>query len=645
METAETCGTWGARKNRTGNKENSSMKRILVVDNDLMILEFMKDLLAQQGHEVTTAEDGISALDALEGETPDVIFVDLVMPNIDGKRLCKIIRSIQRLNHTHVVILSSIAAEEAVDLAELGANACIAKGPMDQMSRHVLAVMEASEGAGAQPLTRGVMGAERSRPRAITEELLSVKQHFEVILEKMSEGILEITAEGRIIYANRAAISLIQIPEESLLGSRFAELFDKDDHQRVAELLESETTQWAVTEDSPLRLRGRDMTLYPLPMESHDATAVLILNDVSDRKRAEEMVRSERDKFQGVLNAIGEGMFIINRDYAVEYQNEVYRDRFGSSEGRKCHEAFMQATEPCDFCRARETMESGKAQHLEAIHGDGRSYGMGFSPFVDLDGKVKVIVMVRDITEEKRLQAEAMRAAHLASLGELSAGVAHEINNPINGIINYAEILKDRSLDRGEDSDIPVRIIKESERIAQIVQNLLTFSRDHKEDPSPVHLGDVIADALQLIGKGMAKDGIEVVLGIPPGLPRVKGRPQEIQQVFLNLLSNARYALNDRFPRSHPDKILEIRGEIIQMEEQDHVRITFRDQGRGIPSGILEKIFNPFFSTKPKGEGTGLGLSISHGIIKGHSGRVWFESEEGAYTKAVVELPVATDGN
>jgi signal transduction histidine kinase len=115
--------------------------------------------------------------------------------------------------------------------------------------------------------------------------------------------------------------------------------------------------------------------------------------------------------------------------------------------------------------------------------------------------------------------------------------------------------------------------------------------------------------------------------------------------VFLNLLSNARYALNDRFPRSHPDKILEIRGEIIQMEEQDHVRITFRDQGRGIPSGILEKIFNPFFSTKPKGEGTGLGLSISHGIIKGHSGRVWFESEEGAYTKAVVELPVATDGN
>ena len=115
-------------------------------------------------------------------------------------------------------------------------------------------------------------------------------------------------------------------------------------------------------------------------------------------------------------------------------------------------------------------------------------------------------------------------------------------------------------------------------------------------------------------------------MDVPYDLPKIKVRSQEIQQVFLNILSNARYALNQRFPGLNKDKLLEIKAEAIEINSRMHVRTSFYDRGMGIPRDIMDKISNPFFSTKPQGEGTGLGLSISHGIIKSHDGRIWFES-------------------
>jgi signal transduction histidine kinase len=340
-----------------------------------------------------------------------------------------------------------------------------------------------------------------------------------------------------------------------------------------------------------------------------------------------------------VLNAIGEGVFIVNREFVIEYQNEVVNNRFGESRGKKCHETFMKTDEPCDFCRIVETVSSGMTQRIETVHDDGRNYDIVFSPFEDADGDVKVIVLQRDTTERKRLEAETMRSAHLASLGELAAGVAHEINNPINGIINYAEIMKDRWKEEGQDPEIPDRIIKEGERIAHIVGNLLSFARSRKENPGPAHVKDIFSGVLELMEKDIVEDGIELSVKIPGELPPVHVRSEEIQQVFVNILSNARYALNQRYPGYHRDKTLEISGRAVALEGGSVVRLIFRDNGTGIPAGMLHKICNPFFSTKPRGEGAGLGLSISHGIIKRHGGRLWFESVEGEYTEAVVDLP------
>ena len=129
--------------------------------------------------------------------------------------------------------------------------------------------------------------------------------------------------------------------------------------------------------------------------------------------------------------------------------------------------------------------------------------------------------------------------------------------------------------------------------------------------------------------KQIIKDGIKLNVDVSPDLPKIKAHSQEIQQVFLNIISNARYALNKKFPEYHEDKVFEIKGETLTIKGRKHIRMIFYDRGIGISADKLDKVYDPFFSTKPKNEGTGLGLSISHGIIKNHGGDLWFESIEG----------------
>jgi len=262
------------------------------------------------------------------------------------------------------------------------------------------------------------------------------------------------------------------------------------------------------------------------------------------------------------------------------------------------------------------------------------------------DGRPKSVLQVyRDVTEKNTLQAETVRAGRLAAIGELAAGVAHEINNPINGIINYADLLLDDDPDGEPEArrDLLRRIVKESERIADIVRSLLSFAREEKGGRGSLHLDHVLAETLILVESQLVKDGIHLTLHYPQDTPPVSAPRQQLQQVFLNLISNARHALNEKYRGAHDDKRIEITvGRVPGPKGGPGVRITFLDRGAGIPAHLIDRIFDPFFSTKSKGEGTGLGLSISHGIVSGLGGRLWFESDEGRYTRALVDLPAWT---
>ncbi|MCJ7685174.1 MAG: response regulator, partial [Desulfobacteraceae bacterium] len=258
------------------------MSKILTVDNDRFILEFMKDILSAEGHEVMTAEDGLSAVDILETYVPDIIFVDLIMPNIDGKRLCKIIRAMRKLENVFLVILSATVLEEKIDPAALGVDICIAKGPLNEMAQNVLFTLNLIDAAAPPSLPSTILGGENIFPRAITGELISIKRHLESTFEKISEGILELTNNGRIVYVNSAALSIIGLPEEKLLASRFIDLFSEDYRQTLTRLIEADNEGAVpITEDPLINLNELMFTVKVLPIDNNSSAAIIILNDVT----------------------------------------------------------------------------------------------------------------------------------------------------------------------------------------------------------------------------------------------------------------------------------------------------------------------------------------------------------------------------
>jgi PAS domain S-box-containing protein len=362
--------------------------------------------------------------------------------------------------------------------------------------------------------------------------------------------------------------------------------------------------------------------------------------DITQLKEAHEIIHSERDKLHRILSHLLEGVSIVNTDYIIEYQNKVLEEVLGDCKGRTCYTVFREMSSPCNPCLMRETIQSGKIQHVEYKSMDGRCYEQAYTRVTDVDGKEKVVTMLRDITEKKASLAAAMHAEQLAAVGELAAGVAHEINNPINGIINYAQIIKNKSEKGGMANDIAVRIIKEGNRIARIVGGLLSFSRRRHEEKSIVFVKDILSDCLTLTTAQMRKDNIIVKIGLTENLPQIMVQVLEIEQVFINIISNARYALNQKYPQPHDDKLLEIISRLVKKNHREYVRVTFLDHGTGIPANIIDKVRNPFFSTKTEGKRTGLGLSISHGIVENHEGMLTIDSIEGQSTHINVDLPV-----
>jgi len=271
------------------------MKKILVVDNDRILLNLMRRLLEKEGFQVETAQNGIEAIDIIMTYTPDIMFVDLIMPSIDGGRLCKIIRNIDRLKDVKIIILSAAVAEEGIEPKQLLADAYIVKGPFNETSRHVINVIKQLNGSADHPFGDEILGEQNMNPRVLTQELLDIKRHYETILESMQEGAVEINPEGRITYANPSFCSLVNLPEHKIFASHFVDLFSGDDHRRLSEFLEKEKLKpKTISEDFPLMLNQHQVSMYFLPLEKFEHTCIII-NDVTQRKCLEEELKAAID--------------------------------------------------------------------------------------------------------------------------------------------------------------------------------------------------------------------------------------------------------------------------------------------------------------------------------------------------------------
>ncbi len=225
-------------------------------------------------------------------------------------------------------------------------------------------------------------------------------------------------------------------------------------------------------------------------------------------------------------------------------------------------------------------------------------------------------------------------------MGELAAGIAHEINNPLTGVLGFSELVLSADIPPAIREDVKV-IHSEAQRAAEIVRNLLTFARRHNQVRQPLSINEVIQRVMTLRAYDQRLNNIETLSNLGPGLPEINADFFQLQQVFLNIFLNAEYFMIQSHGRG------ELRITSSWLPETNNVRIEFTDNGPGIKPENLGRLFDPFFTTKDVGQGTGLGLSMSHGIIGQHGGKLWAESEPGCGATFIIELPVnqpATDG-
>lgn len=257
-------------------------------------------------------------------------------------------------------------------------------------------------------------------------------------------------------------------------------------------------------------------------------------------------------------------------------------------------------------------------------------------------GQELILLTARKLTQDEVRKVDSIRTAQLAAIGELAAGVAHEVNNPINGIINFAQLLLDDCPRDSEQAMLLKRIVKEGERIASITYNLLSFARENENEQTLVDLNEVVVDSISLVEHQLNNDGIRIITDLCQPSCLIIGNHLQLMQVVLNLISNSRFALNERWrDRASPEKIIHFTSTPVVIDGREYFRLVVRDCGTGIPQGILEKLFEPFFTSKPAGQGSGLGLSISYGIIKNHRGILRVDSMLNRYTDMIIEIPAS----
>ncbi|MCE5333545.1 MAG: PAS domain-containing protein [Desulfobacteraceae bacterium] len=416
-------------------------------------------------------------------------------------------------------------------------------------------------------------------------------------------------------------------------------------HRSELELLVDERTEELRKANDELERRVSERT-------SELVLANAQLNrEILERQQSQAALQMERDNFRklsqefhALLNAISDTLVLLSPGMEVLWTNRgnahQFYDPLSETVKQYCYELLDDLSAPAADSPVRRCFDTGEKE-VAVVTRNGAVLDLRAFPIKE-DGRVsRALLLVSDITEKMALQAEAMQACHLATLGELAAGIAHEINNPIMGIINYGQILINECGAESMENDIGKRIVKEGERIGRIVKTLLSYARDdEREKKRAAFISAILEESIILTQAQMRKEGVDLKIKLLDSLPEVDVNFQQIQQIFINIISNARYALNEKYPGRHRNKLLEITGEKVIIGDRPYVRIVFHDQGVGISPHELTMLTKAFFSTKPFGKGTGLGLNITEKIITDHGGFLSFESIQGEFTKVMVDLPV-----
>ena len=398
--------------------------------------------------------------------------------------------------------------------------------------------------------------------------------------------------------------------------------------------------------DAPLIVRGRAAGLLRVLAERDkafppDETRLLYsaANLASTAlERSEASRPSDDGGLQALIGGLDDGVVLV-RDGGKPLANEAARRLLaalcrrpevatGDPSGQE-QEFPLEETPVAAL--VEEVRASGQRRQVDYAVEDGQRRHLSVKA-LPLGGFERgVVVVLREVTEERLLQERLMQSEKMASVGQLVSGVAHELNNPLTGIMGFAQLLLTRDVDERSRHEVET-ILGEAERAAKIVQNLLSFARRRKAEKELANLNTLLERVLELRSYDLRLKNITLDLELDQQLPLTMADPDHIQQVFFNIITNAEHAMLEAHGQGH----LTVRSGA----DGGYIRLSFADDGPGLSPENLRRVFDPFFTTKRVGEGTGLGLTIAYGIVEDHGGRMRAESSPGRGATFVVELPV-----
>jgi PAS domain S-box-containing protein len=483
----------------------------------------------------------------------------------------------------------------------------------------------------------------------IVQTLTSEKRQELTISEDKYRGLFENAKEGIILLRNhQLQIADVNREVEKVTGYIKGELIQKevfdlfppeemekarDYFKEVAEIGEGRTDSLSLMKKDGV---STEVDLSTKRIDLGDESFYqMIFRDLTEQRKLEKRIRQSKRNLEAIFDGIRDQLSIQAPDYRILRVNravvENYQTTFEKLLNQKCYEAYFQRSQPCERCPVSVTIETKQpATSIMKSSEDNTTVQIFSYPILDDKGNViSAIEYMKDITEEQKLQEQLIQSEKLAGIGILASGVAHEINNPLSGIIGMAEIALEEE-DPTKNESYLKDILDCAQRISEIVKGLKSYSRAAKKgEKGLLDLNEVLEETLKMVRLVAQKTPVEVIKKFQP-VEKIQANIGEIQQVFTNLITNAFQAMDGKG------------GKLVLSTRSigDSVEVKVSDDGMGIPQKYLNQIFDPFFTTKKPGEGTGLGLNIVYRIVTQHEGTIDVESKEQIGTTFTIKFPI-----
>ncbi len=489
--------------------------------------------------------------------------------------------------------------------------------------------------------------------KKMEEALRESEERVRLMVEGVADyAIFMLDPDGRVASWNRGAERIKGYQANEIIGKHFSVFYPPEDiasGKTDRELKEAVTKGQCEVEGWRLRKDGSRFLANVVITALRDQEGKLrgfskIARDVTQRYEMERKLHQEQEFVRSLVECFPDLIVVLDIEGRFKFVSDRVNDILGVTPEEYVGKPIGQRIGPEDRSKLMQMFRNAVSGHkgqeqieIRAQHANGNWKILRVIANPLFDDKGKIVGMVssgRDVTESKQLEQQLADKEKFAAMGQMMAGAAHELNNPLTAILGVSDLLRERAVEDATRRQVDL-VLQQARRAAAIVQNLLAFSRPLAQGRTTLRLGEILNEALELERANLEKKNIRVKFTTPDDLPTVEGDRKLLLQVFLNILANAEQSISPAHEQGQLD--------ISVTRAADKIRVTFADDGPGIPADIVSKVFDPFFTTKRPGGGSGLGLTISLAVVKEHGGNIEIESNPGAGAVIHVVLPVGAE--